>query len=151
MSGELSREFLTCGSCDHFGVEELADTSRVTAIAAWYTASALMLESSFGRPVLPVGKLAPARTSPRFNMGIVPPLRGNIAEQLWLNARDELHLARTNLILQETIYVQRTLGVRTIHNRERIEGYAIAAQHLRSRKNFGKIWLAIVRPTIDVV
>jgi hypothetical protein len=32
-----------------------------------------MLEASFGRPILPVGKLAHARSSAPFNMGIGEP------------------------------------------------------------------------------
>lgn len=45
----------------------------ISAILAWYTASALMLESSFGRAILPVGKLAHARASRPFNAGFGEP------------------------------------------------------------------------------
>lgn len=45
----------------------------ISAICAWYTATALMLESSFGRPILPVGKFAPARSANPFNPGFGEP------------------------------------------------------------------------------
>ncbi len=45
----------------------------ISAIVAWYTASALMLEGSFGRAVLPMGKTARLRSAPQFNAGIGEP------------------------------------------------------------------------------
>ena len=45
----------------------------ISAILAFYTASALMLEASFGRPILPVGKLAHARSAQPFNAGFGEP------------------------------------------------------------------------------
>lgn len=44
-----------------------------SAIAAWYTATALMLESAFHRPILPVVKMRPAAEAPDFNSGIGEP------------------------------------------------------------------------------
>ncbi|MGI8769905.1 MAG: acetate uptake transporter family protein [Acidobacteriaceae bacterium] len=45
----------------------------VSAVLAWYTASALMLEGSFGRAVWPVGKSAHAASAPKFNPGVGEP------------------------------------------------------------------------------
>ena len=45
----------------------------ISAVLAWYTASALMLEASFGRTILPVGKLAHAREAQPFNAGFGEP------------------------------------------------------------------------------
>lgn len=45
----------------------------VSAIAAWYTASALMLEAAFGRAVLPVAKFEHAKESPKIAVGFGEP------------------------------------------------------------------------------
>jgi len=45
----------------------------ISAILAWYTASALMLEGTFGRSVWPVGKTERARQSAAFNFGLGEP------------------------------------------------------------------------------
>ncbi len=45
----------------------------LSAIAAWYTASALMLESVYGRAVLPVGKTDFAEHAPRVAIGVGEP------------------------------------------------------------------------------
>ncbi len=45
----------------------------ISAVIAWYTASALMLEGAFGRVVLPLGKTEHARQAPKFNIGIGEP------------------------------------------------------------------------------
>lgn len=45
----------------------------ISAILAWYTASALMLESTFGRSVWPLGKTERARHSAAFNFGLGEP------------------------------------------------------------------------------
>jgi succinate-acetate transporter protein len=44
-----------------------------SAILAWYTASALMLEGSFGRPILPVFKMPHAKKAKEFNSGVGEP------------------------------------------------------------------------------
>ncbi len=45
----------------------------VSAVAAWYTATALMVEESFGRAVLPVGKTARAEQRARVAIGLGEP------------------------------------------------------------------------------
>ena len=45
----------------------------LAAVCAWYTASALMLESAFKRPVLSVGKTTAAQGAPTLNAGIGEP------------------------------------------------------------------------------
>ncbi len=45
----------------------------ISALVAFYTASALMLESAYGREVLPLGKTEHARHAPRFNVGVGEP------------------------------------------------------------------------------
>lgn len=45
----------------------------ISAILAWYTASALMLESTLGRSVWPVGKTERARQNAGFNFGFGEP------------------------------------------------------------------------------
>ena len=48
-------------------------TFIVSAICAWYTASALMFEGVAGKPVLPVGMTKKAREAPEVNKGIGEP------------------------------------------------------------------------------
>ncbi len=56
------------------GLKLLAGWSFIiSAIIAWYTASALMLEGAYGRPVLPLGKTEHARKAPKFNLGLGEP------------------------------------------------------------------------------
>lgn len=45
----------------------------LSAICAWYTASALMLESAYGRVILPLGKAAQAERAPKVSLGIGEP------------------------------------------------------------------------------
>jgi uncharacterized protein len=45
----------------------------ISAICAWYTASALMLEGSYGHAILPVFKTQPAMQAPRFAVGLGEP------------------------------------------------------------------------------
>lgn len=45
----------------------------ISSIIAWYTASALMMESVFGREVLPVGKTKYAEEAPKVAIGIGEP------------------------------------------------------------------------------
>ncbi|HBY98887.1 MAG: acetate uptake transporter [Ardenticatenaceae bacterium] len=45
----------------------------ISAVCAWYTASALMLESTFERPVLPLGKFEHAKEEPKVAIGIGEP------------------------------------------------------------------------------
>ncbi len=45
----------------------------LSAVAAWYTASALMLESVYGRAILPVGKTDLAEHAPRVSVGLGEP------------------------------------------------------------------------------
>jgi succinate-acetate transporter protein len=45
----------------------------ISAILAWYLASALMLESAFGKPVLPVGPNEHAQEAPRIAIGLGEP------------------------------------------------------------------------------
>ncbi len=44
-----------------------------SAIVAWYTASALMLEEAFGRPVLKLGKFSAAKERPKISSGVGEP------------------------------------------------------------------------------
>ncbi len=48
-------------------------TFIVSAICAWYTASALMFEGVAGRPVLPVGMTKKAQEAPEVNRGAGEP------------------------------------------------------------------------------
>jgi len=48
-------------------------TFIVSAVCAWYTASALMFEGVWGRPVLPVGKTKKAKEAPEVNEGAGEP------------------------------------------------------------------------------
>lgn len=48
-------------------------TFILSAICAWYTASALMFEGVAGRPVLPVGMTKKAREAPKVNRGVGEP------------------------------------------------------------------------------
>lgn len=48
-------------------------TFIVSAICAWYTASALMFEGVAGKPVLPVGMTKKAREAPEVNRGVGEP------------------------------------------------------------------------------
>lgn len=48
-------------------------TFIVSAICAWYTASALMFEGVAGKPVLPVGMTKKAREAPKVNGGVGEP------------------------------------------------------------------------------
>jgi succinate-acetate transporter protein len=48
-------------------------TFIVSAVCAWYTASALMFEGVTGRGVLPVGKTQKAKEAPEFNRGVGEP------------------------------------------------------------------------------
>lgn len=45
----------------------------LSAVCAWYTASALMLESAFGRVVLPLGKFEHAERAPKVAVGFGEP------------------------------------------------------------------------------
>jgi uncharacterized protein len=45
----------------------------VSAVLAWYAASALMLEGAFGREVLPLMKTPPARDEPPISVGVGEP------------------------------------------------------------------------------
>ena len=45
----------------------------ISAILAWYTATGLMLEGSFGRPILPLGKTKLAKAAELFNPGVGEP------------------------------------------------------------------------------
>ncbi len=45
----------------------------LTALAGWYTASALMLESEFGREILPLGKMRPVLEEPGIDEGVGEP------------------------------------------------------------------------------
>jgi len=45
----------------------------ISAVLAFYTASALMLEGSFGRSILPVGKMPHAKSAQPFNAGFGEP------------------------------------------------------------------------------
>lgn len=45
----------------------------LSAVAAWYTASALMLESAYGRAILPLGKVRHAEVAPKVAVGIGEP------------------------------------------------------------------------------
>ena len=66
------------------GVEELMILSGylfiIAAIAAWYTASALMLNEAFGREIWSLGKTAVARQLPPVTMGTGEPgvIRGQV-------------------------------------------------------------------------
>lgn len=44
-----------------------------SAIAAWYTASAIMLEEAFGRSILPVWQFDPAKDRPELSAGLGEP------------------------------------------------------------------------------
>jgi succinate-acetate transporter protein len=48
-------------------------TFILSAICAWYTASALMFEGVAGKPVLPVGMTKKAREAPEVNRGVGEP------------------------------------------------------------------------------
>ena len=68
----------TCAAIGNIGGSDPLNVAAgwlfiISAICAWYTATALMLESSFGRPILPVGKFARARAATPFNPGIGEP------------------------------------------------------------------------------
>ncbi len=45
----------------------------ISAVAAWYTASALMIESVFGYSVLPIGKAESLEHAPRLAIGVGEP------------------------------------------------------------------------------
>ena len=45
----------------------------ISAVIAWYTATALMFESTYGRSILPVGKTKHAREAPRLVAGLGEP------------------------------------------------------------------------------
>jgi succinate-acetate transporter protein len=45
----------------------------IAAVLAWYTASALMLQSTFGRPILPLGLTQQARQAPKLAIGVGEP------------------------------------------------------------------------------
>lgn len=74
--------FLALGST-LFAIGQIAGNDRInvlagwsfiiSAVLAWYTASAIMLESAFGRTVWPVGKTERALHNPTVNFGLGEP------------------------------------------------------------------------------
>ena len=74
-----------------------------------------------------------------------------VLEDLGLDARNELHLAWTDFIFQETINIERTLRIDAIDHTQRIERDAMPVQHLCCGEDLVEGRLAVLGYAIVIV
>jgi len=74
-----------------------------------------------------------------------------VLEDLGLDTRNELHLAWTDFIFQETIYIKRTFRVDAIDHTQCIERYSMPMQHLCRCEYLVEGRLAVLGDAILVV
>ena len=83
--------------------------------------------------------------------GWIPHLRRDLLEILRLHAWDKLHFSRPDFILQETVNIQRPLGVHAIHDAKRVKGHTVPVEHLCRSVDLVKGGLAILGEAIEIM
>src|SRR5512145_2431040 len=75
----------------------------------------------------------------------------DLLESIGLDAGDELHRRRADLIAQESVDVQRHRGVDAIYRRQRAERYAMPLQAATGRDDRLAAGRTVPRPPIQIV